>query len=628
MADFRKWLIAFAAVALLLSLGTPANAQLTNQFNCVAVSGNPPIVRAEGVTELVGDVLLQCTGGTPTAVGVNIPQSNVTVFLNTNVTSRILNSTTNLSEATLLIDEPYPSNPNPTGQQGPNTGATSLQLACQAINQFNCAINGTGGGTGAAGPYNGNPGTGAPGSARYNIFQGMQQTSATNSVAFLGVPIDAPGTTGVRTIRITNIRANACNLAGGATTSTLFPTFVQMFIAVNGSQQVVINNNQQINVGALQQGLISSNKTGTFTQCNSVNATATAYSSGLSGLIALSATEGFASSFKVRSYAQVAAQQLSSTAIGRQNIPGFSYNTESGFVADAIGGAVAGAPGVADAGTYLQFNFAGVGAGVNLFVPPMITFTAPGYVTGQAPGYALIVSGASPTTGAVTITGTTASVTYEVLYSYANITETAPLNVAVSYTSNTTQNLPALGTTQVGVNFGPAAGAALTAATSGTPIPRFCQPYPLKNLFTINICSCNLLFPFVTNQAGFDTGIAIANTTLSPPVYGLPLQQGIVTLYYYGVGSGGAAAPAAQPSTSVAAGAELVFTLSGGGDHGITATPGFQGYIIAIANFQYCHGFAFISDMGSQKLAEGYLAIQLDIPGLNRTNVMGENEGN
>ncbi len=56
-----------------------------------------------------------------------------------------------------------------------------------------------------------------------------------------------------------------------------------------------------------------------------------------------------------------------------------------------------------------------------------------------------------------------------------------------------------------------------------------------------------------------------------------------------------------------------MFTLSSGGDHGIAATPGFQGYIIAQMEFQWCHGFAFLSDVGAQKLAEGYLAIQLDV---------------
>ena len=82
----------------------------------------------------------------------------------------------------------------------------------------------------------------------------------------------------------------------------------------------------------------------------------------------------------------------------------------------------------------------------------------------------------------------------------------------------------------------------------------------------------------------------------------------------------------------MAAGNELVFTLSGGGNLGIAATPGFQGYIIATANFQFCHAFAFISDAGAQRLAEGYLAIQLDEPfnlglvPLTRTGQLGENQ--
>ena len=90
---------------------------------------------------------------------------------------------------------------------------------------------------------------------------------------------------------------------------------------------------------------------------------------------------------------------------------------------------------------------------------------------------------------------------------------------------------------------------------------------------------------------------------------------------YYGTTSGGGAAPACVATTSaITGGQELIFTLSNGGNYGIPATPGFEGYIIAQANFQYCHGFAFISDVGAQKLAEGYLAIEpRSTAGLNRT---------
>jgi hypothetical protein len=637
MADFRKWLIASTAAALFLSFGTQANAQATQQtnFNCSATAGNPPIVRSEGVTELVGDVVLQCSGGTPTAVGVSIPQSNVTIFLNTNVTSRLLSTSTNLSEATLMIDDPYTTNPVPATAPPDFPGATTTQLACLAINQTNCQIIGTAGlqGTGATGPYNGSP-------AHYNLFQGYQ--NAVNSIAWLGVPIDAPGTALTRVIRITNVRANAC-LLGLAT--TLIPTQITMFIAVNGSQQITFNNaggNATVIVGYIQQGLISSNKTATYAQCNNLNPQLLGSGGAVvAGPINITATEGFASSFKVRNWAQIQSQVAGTTisnssATTFQNVPGFPYNTESGFVANPGGGAgwglASGSVGLADTGTQLTYTFSGVTPGVSLFVPATITFNglggiAPnyGYPAGQTPGYAVLVGGASG--GQVNISGTTASVTYEVLSSYANITEQVTLPVTVAFISNTTQNLPGLTSafTQVSVNFAPLSSSPV--ATTG-PIPRFCQPYASKNFFAINICSCNLLFPFVTNQAGFDTGVAIANTTLDP--YGTANQSGSVKLWYYGNTTGGGAAPSPQVTAVVKAGEEVVFTLSGGGDHSVTATPGFQGYLIAIANFQYCHAFAFISDMGSQKLAEGYLAIQLDIyggTGLNRTGVVGEVQG-
>src|ERR1700676_1061816 len=106
MADFRKWIFAFALVALLLSVGT-ANAQTGQQaFTCVANAGNPVIVRVEGITELVGDLLLQCNGGVPTNAGQQIPVSNVALTLNTNITSRLIGG--GYSDALLLIDESWP----------------------------------------------------------------------------------------------------------------------------------------------------------------------------------------------------------------------------------------------------------------------------------------------------------------------------------------------------------------------------------------------------------------------------------------------------------------------------------------------------------------------------------------
>jgi len=39
--------------------------------------------------------------------------------------------------------------------------------------------------------------------------------------------------------------------------------------------------------------------------------------------------------------------------------------------------------------------------------------------------------------------------------------------------------------------------------------------------------------------------------------------------------------------------------------------PGFQGYMMVGCDFQFAHGYAFISDFGGQKLAQGYQALVL-----------------
>jgi hypothetical protein len=366
---------------------------------------------------------------------------------------------------------------------------------------------------------------------------------------------------------------------------------------------------------------------------------------GQTGTIAVTATEGFASSFKVRNYAQLftggtsnAVNGLPPSAVGLQNVLGFPYNTESGFVSNTPGispnGSGTGAIGLADQGTQISFTVSNVGAGVSIYAPAWVylgpaSATPPIIPAGSAganqTGLAVLVgatftAGSTPPLTAVTVTGNTAAVTYEIYYSNPNVIESMSLAITVAAISNTGQNLPATGTSQVAINFAPTSTVQTTSTTA--PVPRFCSVATPKTFFSINACTCDLLFPFVTNIAGFDTGIALANTSLDP--FGTTPQQGPVTLNYYGTTTGGGAAPPAFKTQTVPAGQELIFTLSGGGNFGVPATPGFNGYIIAVAQFQYCHAFAFISDVGAQKLAEGYLAIQLDIPTLNRTGQIGE----
>jgi hypothetical protein len=570
-------------------------------FTCLANASVPPLLRAEGITELVGDVLLNCTGGSPTAAGAQVPFSNIQVFLNTNVTSRIVGAG-NLSEAALLIDEPFPANPIPNNAS-PASGA-GAQLLCGSTGApftssgSSCAVTGTGTGIGI---YSG-------ASGRPNIFQSYQV--AANSVAWLGVPIDAPGPNGVRVIRITNIRANASQLG---ISSTLIPTQIVMFIAINGSQQVTINN-PQLTVGFLRPGLTASISPVNLNQCN------------FTGTFNVTVTEGFADSFKRRNIA--VSQNLNTLpAPLPQNVPGYAYFTETGFYNPAA----TGSAGLADTGTRIMVRFNSIGNGVTLFVPTIIALTGgstnltyPGVPGGGiSSGFLVLVSTdvtqlPFTSSGQVAVTGNSGIAVYEVISSDPNAIESAtiPVTVAFSTTSD-------VGPSTVNVSFSPISTA--IAADSTSPIPRFADFSSPKAAFTIVACTCNVLFPFVTNQAGFDTGITIGNTSLDP--FGTLPQMGTVTLNYYGSTTGGGAAPAPQTSQAVPAGSQLVFTLSGGGNLGISSTPGFQGYVIATARFQYCHAFAFISDLGASRLAEGYLGIILDALALNRTGVGGENQG-
>src|SRR5262245_51036499 len=103
MVDFRRMIPVLAVIAFLLGSAVTASAQ--GPFQCFANGGVSTPARSEGLTELVGDLVLNCIGGIPTAPGVSIPPVNIQVFLNTALTSRLLiatSTTQQFSEALLI----------------------------------------------------------------------------------------------------------------------------------------------------------------------------------------------------------------------------------------------------------------------------------------------------------------------------------------------------------------------------------------------------------------------------------------------------------------------------------------------------------------------------------------------
>jgi hypothetical protein len=686
MADFRKLVLAFAIVAVLTSLATPASAQLVNPpFQCVANAAVPPTVRAEGLTELVGDLTLNCTGGTPTTPGQPVPQVNFQIFLNTIATSRILATQAggNFNEALLIIDEPN-SAPNPArpilncGAPGAPDNTVSGPGVCQIIAPAS-----------PADTYNGTTG-------RPNVFQGRYAPGLTNSIVFLGVPLDPPGTTTNRTIRITNVRANANNLGLPSTLTSV--SAITMNISVSGNTSLSINNPQQI-VAFILPGLLTSvGAVRTFIQCNDANGALAAGTGGLgsggqNGIqLSFRFTEGFASSWKEKNIAQRVANSVNGTTgpfvyfgspagVGAtfnypvdlvQNVAGAIYNTESGYMFPPTGAStpvpnpptsigtvpvtaninaltssttgISGA-GIASQGTRLTLTFANVPSGVQLWAPTsafLVRQNATSFVSGAARLVSTDANGAGPyqpvgTAGFLTqipLFNNAGSIVYEILFADPFAQELLDIGVAVAYVANPGNNLPTPNqiATVVG-GFAPFYTTTAAGQASGTlPHPRFVPGTPSRNIFQVIKCSCNILFPYVVNQDGFDTGIVIANT--SQDIYGTTPQTGIVRLHYFGEGAGGSAAPTAQTSQPVPGGRQLIFTLSGGGNYGIdNRGAGFKGYIIAQAEFQWCHAFAYITALGvgaqlqgAGFASEAYLGIILDQASLERTGQLGENK--
>jgi hypothetical protein len=610
----------FAVLALFTGLA------FAQQENCSAQATNSTPLRGEGFTEQTGDIIINCVGGQPLAPTANIPLVNITVFYNTTVTSRLLpNTSTNASnqtsEALLLIDEP---NTNPLGLA---VGTGVNQVAYGQTQNLNPCLTPLTGCTEVVGPNVSGFSTAVP---NYNVYQGVVNG---NSVTFFGVPVLPPTTVGSRIYRITNVRVNANQVSGGSASGGTTP--VQSFITVSGSAALPISNSQPI-VGYIQNGLTASvAKAKTYQQCNSQ----TKMTAGI-----VTFTENFGTAFKTRVFAQSnttwagqtppAADSVSiagqSQANLNQSTPGGIYNSESNFIYKGAFSASPYIAGLADFGTRLKATFNNIPSGVHIFVQVANT-AAPAIVGGSAAnlnnadgstyvGYAVLVSGETLSDGSgvipsvtatdnagglgiaeVSIAAGTGTAVWEVVNTNPNTVETMSFPIYITYAAATATNAPLPGTSTVTLSYAPTATSG--AASSSLPIPRFSAGNAASgNIFTINVCRTILLYPYITNQGGFDTGLTVANTS-QDPVFSTGAQNGACTFTYYGGTTAAATTPPGPTSTgNIAAGTVWANTLG-------TIAPTFQGYAFAVCNFQFAHGFAFISDIGARNLAMGYLAL-------------------
>jgi hypothetical protein len=543
MTDFRTKFLGLAAVASLfagVSYGqtlscpgqltpTPPNLYVAVQagVNGTPSPASPLLLRAEGTTELVSDVVLtNCTSSS------NVASAQVVVFMNQPVTSKVINTnTTANTEATLLVT---------------SGGVTT--------------------------PYSG--------------------TVSGSTVTFTSVSFPA-----TFNMEIADIRVNATGT--GATTSPVAVT-ESLFAGFNGQSTLSIS---AVTVGQALQSLVAPAFTLGANNLALVNnhVICVGNSLPLSGLptlsFAINVGEVLGGFFK---------SGIVSQGVGAP--PATEYGT---YVNTGTGA------GVPTHGTRIQLVMGGVPASATVYVPvsvttgssiitpqnPTNTFAAMQLTSGTTGGFSAVspvataalaasnVAALTPTNGVVTavfeVTTSnpaniqTFSVPVYVIFA-ANAVTASQITVLESYAPNGSTDIP---------NF---------AASSATPL----------NASAITACVTNLLFPFVTSQLGFDTGIAISNTSTDPfgkfgaVPSGTTAPAGACTLNFYGAG---APSPAAVATPNIPSGTTYAFVNS-------SVAPGFQGYIIAQCPFVAGHGFGFVTNLGSagnSAVAQGYIALSL-----------------
>jgi len=231
----------------------------------------------------------------------------------------------------------------------------------------------------------------------------------------------------------------------------------------------------------------------------------------------------------------------------------------------------------------------------------------------------------TPSTSAVNITSSSTSTSSRTLYYYV-ATDNGPttietLEIPVTITSDPTVEtfpLPSKVFT-VNVSLAPVQPPYETDtgdADYGTPVgllaPRFTAlDVGPTNLLTIATNTTSLLMPYVSLGGGFDTGIAISNTTEDPGSTALGFtaavsQSGPITFYFFSQDNTKAMFSYTTASTSPGSGlVSGTGNVQAGGTYVVllsqlltAAGQGntFAGYIIAVTNFTNAHGIFVLSN--------------------------------
>ena len=688
--NLYKWV---AALAVLVGFTTLAGAQVITPvpISCSVTAATTPTIRSEGSTELVGDILITCTGGpAPIALGNPTDRANITVNFGVPVTSNVdATSASGASEALLSIDEPNTVTTNPLaanfGQNAQvavctaaqNTAAT-IPAACQAYQGL--SANGTSGfyvmslTSSPAGVFP------APGAA--NVYQGVVGNStnkqSVNQVSFSNVPVMAPVQVGVtRVYRIMNVRVTPGSASSVTATVTVTPgnTTTLTGTTIGSATTLSLTNSSAIVANSTASLTTAVTPLSGLSLCQpAVLQPANGSGNFAANTALLSFKEGIANAFKTRALPLSTGAAAGDALTGdvQTALPGAiagsitvtqsgssvtysSINSESGFITP-VGAITAG---LANSGTRLKALFTNFPANAAVFVSTtnVVNYSTPATLTGSGPGdaettpYAQLISltsggetlpyaataagacanGAGSTPACVggvpvvqlTVKSGAAEAVWEVTNNNYSAAQTFQFAVYVTYGTLTP---PATGTTgAVQLAYAPTQGTSSPATAAW--IPRFAATSVAAAPFlTIVPCQTTLLFPFVTTTKvtatqHWETGIAISNTGADPwnsvPVPATPNPNSACTLYYFGSGVTAGSAQFAPPNPTgtgpiIGPGQTWAFVASDPLATGIAPNVGFLGYLFAVCNFQFAHGFAFVEDNSPAGNATGYLSLVVD----------------
>jgi hypothetical protein len=573
MSNFRTKILGLAALATAfagMSYGQVVSNCTPAAVVPTALQGNPTL-RAESETELVSDVAFANTTATACA---NTVATTATIYL-------VLNAPVTAKSATTLSGG------------GASSGNSDIVLTVGVQ-------------TASAGPF---VPTYYPGTV-----SGLTVTFANVALPVATFGGGAGIVSGI-SFQTSNVRVNASAASAPQVTASLLITYAAAVGSTNISEAAV-------NVGYVLSSLTSSlGLNGSATSTPTINSYTTCGGNSL-GTAAL-----VTSSFVVNITQLVAGawrQQGGVVALAGEN----GSFTNGGVAL----GALPSNTGISSSGTQINLQLANLPSAATIYVPLNITMTT------------TVGTGANGTGGAagtqvMTLAGAPSVATSPAIVVGANLVALTPTNGAltISYVVGTvgtgtvfavpvrvaiTANAAPVQTSAVTelVSYGPAT--ALAAGSLPLVIPQFAVSATAPtNTFVVNACATTLLFPFVTNQNGFETGIAIANTTtdnlkvnattgaISSSATPTP---GTCTINFYG-------ATATQPTAFVT---PTIGAYSSTNTNGpvyaatLTSMSGatnFEGYAIASCTFLDAHGFGYIVDnFGTTSgVAEGFLAIQI-----------------